>query len=86
MLTGLAALVTLEFLSAKTQKQIYQHMIEEEKREFAEHPKVEKIEMREYLLRRRLQRRGGRLVREPPSPRQGRVAQGARHPRPEVHP
>ena len=31
MLTGLAALVALQFLSASTQKQIYQHMIEEEK-------------------------------------------------------
>jgi len=50
MLTGLAALVTLEFLSARTQKQIYQHMIEEEKREFAEHPEVEKMEMREYYI------------------------------------
>ncbi len=50
MLTGLAALVTLEFLSARTQKQIYQHMIEEEKREFVEHPEVEKAEMRQYYL------------------------------------
>jgi VIT1/CCC1 family predicted Fe2+/Mn2+ transporter len=50
MLTGLATLVALQFLSAKTQKQIYQHMIEEEKREFAEHPEVEKIEMRQYYI------------------------------------
>ena len=50
MLTGLAALVTLEFLSARTQNQIYQHMIEEEKREFAEHPEVEKLEMRQYYV------------------------------------
>jgi VIT1/CCC1 family predicted Fe2+/Mn2+ transporter len=50
MLTGLVALVTLEFLSARTQKQIYQHMIEEEKREFAEHPEVEKAEMRRYYV------------------------------------
>jgi len=50
MLTGLAALVTLEFLSARTQKEIYQHMIEEEKREFAEHPEVEKMEMRQYYI------------------------------------
>ncbi len=50
MLTGLATLVALEYLSAKTQKQIYQHMIEEEKREFAEHPEVEKAEMREYYV------------------------------------
>jgi VIT1/CCC1 family predicted Fe2+/Mn2+ transporter len=50
MLTGLAALVTLEFLSARTQKQIYQHMIEEEKREFAEHPELEKMEMRQYYV------------------------------------
>jgi vacuolar iron transporter family protein len=50
MLTGLAALVTLEFLSARTQKQIYQHIIEEEKREFAEHPEVEKTEMRQYYV------------------------------------
>ena len=50
MLTGLAALVTLEFLSARTQKQIYQHMIEEEKTEFAEHPEVEKTEMRQYYI------------------------------------
>ena len=42
--------MTLEFLSARTQKQIYQHMIEEEKREFAEHPEVEKIEMRQYYV------------------------------------
>lgn len=50
MLTGLATLVALEYLSAKTQKQIYQHMIEEEKREFAEHPEVERTEMREYYV------------------------------------
>jgi vacuolar iron transporter family protein len=50
MLTGLAALVTLEFLSARTQKQIYQHMIEEERREFAEHPELEKAEMRRYYV------------------------------------
>ncbi len=50
MLTGLAALVTLEFLSARTQKQIYEHMIEEEKREFVEHPEVEKAEMRQYYV------------------------------------
>jgi VIT1/CCC1 family predicted Fe2+/Mn2+ transporter len=50
MLTGLAALVTLEFLSARTQKQIYQHMIEEEKKEFADHPDVEKMEMRQYYV------------------------------------
>jgi len=50
MLTGLAALVTLEFLSARTQRQVYEHMVEEEKREFAEHPDVEKTEMRQYYL------------------------------------
>ena len=50
MLTGLVALVTLEFLSARTQKQIYEHMIEGEKREFAEHPEVEKMEMRQYYI------------------------------------
>ncbi len=50
MLTGLAALVTLEFLSARTQRQIYQHMIEEERREFAEHPELEKTEMRQYYI------------------------------------
>jgi vacuolar iron transporter family protein len=50
MLTGLAALVALQFLSARTQKQIYQHMIEEEKREFAEHPEVERMEMRQYYV------------------------------------
>lgn len=50
MLTGLATLVALEYLSSKTQKQIYQHMIEEEKREFAEHPEIEKTEMREYYV------------------------------------
>jgi len=50
MLTGLVALVTLEFLSARTQKQIFQHMIEEEKREFVEHPEVEKLEMRQYYV------------------------------------
>lgn len=50
MLTGLVALVTLEFLSARTQKQIYEHMIEEEKKEFAEHPEVEKMEMRQYYI------------------------------------
>ncbi len=50
MLTGLVALVTLEFLSARTQKQIFQHMIEEEKREFVEHPEVEKAEMRQYYI------------------------------------
>ena len=49
-LTGLATLVALEYLSAKTQKQIYQHMIDEEKREFAEHPELEKTEMREYYI------------------------------------
>jgi vacuolar iron transporter family protein len=50
MFTGLATLVVLEFLSARTQNQIYQHMIEEEKREFVEHPEVEKVEMREYYI------------------------------------
>ena len=50
MLTGLAALVALQYLSAKTQKEIYEHMIDEEKREFAEHPEVEKAEMREYYI------------------------------------
>ena len=50
MLTGLVALVTLEFLSARTQKQIYEHMIDGEKREFAEHPEVEKMEMRQYYI------------------------------------
>jgi vacuolar iron transporter family protein len=50
MLTGFATLLVLEFLSARTQKQIYQHMIEEEKKEFAEHPEVEKVEMREYYI------------------------------------
>jgi vacuolar iron transporter family protein len=50
MLTGFAALVALQLLSARTQNQIYQHMIEEEKVEFAEHPEVEKEEMRRYYL------------------------------------
>lgn len=50
MLTGLATLVVLQYLSAKTQKEIYQHMIEEERREFAEHPEVEKTEMRHYYI------------------------------------
>jgi len=50
MLTGLVALVTLEFLSARTQKQIYEHMIEGEKKEFTEHPEVEKTEMRQYYI------------------------------------
>jgi vacuolar iron transporter family protein len=50
MLTGLATLVVLQFLSAKTQKDIYRHMVEEEKREFAEHPEVEKAEMKQYYV------------------------------------
>lgn len=51
MLTGLATLIALQYLSAKTQKEIYQHMIEEEKREFVEHPEAEKMEMREYYIK-----------------------------------
>jgi VIT1/CCC1 family predicted Fe2+/Mn2+ transporter len=50
MLTGLATLVALQFLSATTQREIYDHMIEEEKKEFADHPDVEKIEMRDYYV------------------------------------
>ena len=50
MLTGLATLVALQFLSANTQKQIYEHMIEEEKKEFAEDPNIEKGEMRAYYI------------------------------------
>ena len=50
MLTGLATLVALQFLSAKTQKEIYEHMIEEEKKEFVENPNVEKIEMHKYYI------------------------------------
>ncbi len=50
MLTGLATLVALEFLSSKTQKQIYLRMIADEEREFSEHPEVEKMEMREYYI------------------------------------
>ena len=50
MLTGLATLVALQFLSAKTQKEIYEHMIEEEKKEFVEDPDMEKIEMRKYYI------------------------------------
>ncbi len=50
MLTGLATLVALQFLSATTQREIYEHMIEEEKKEFAEHPDVEKREMRNYYV------------------------------------
>ena len=50
MLTGLAALVALQYLSAKTQREVYEHMIDEERREFAEHPEVEKAEMREYYI------------------------------------
>ena len=49
-LTGLATLVVLEFLSAKTQKEIYDRMVEEERREYAEDPEVEKREMREYYI------------------------------------
>ena len=50
MLTGLATLVALQFLSATTQREIYEHMIEEEKMEFADHPEVEKTEMRDYYV------------------------------------
>jgi VIT1/CCC1 family predicted Fe2+/Mn2+ transporter len=50
MLTGLATLVVLEFLSAKTQKQIYDHMVEQEKAEYGEDPEIEKKEMREYYV------------------------------------
>ena len=50
MLTGLATLVALQFLSAKTQKEIYEHLIEEEKKEFVEDPDMEKIEMRKYYI------------------------------------
>lgn len=50
MLTGLATLVVLEFLSAKTQKEIYDRMVEEERAEYAEDPEVEKREMREYYV------------------------------------
>jgi VIT1/CCC1 family predicted Fe2+/Mn2+ transporter len=50
MLTGLATLVTLQFLSAKTQKEIYDHMIEVEEREFVEQPEIEKLEMRDYYV------------------------------------
>ncbi len=50
MLTGLATLVTLQFLSAKTQKQIYEHMIEKEDEEFERWPDVEKSEMRKYYI------------------------------------
>ena len=50
MLTGLATLVALQFLSAKTQKELYNHMIEEERKEYAEYPEIEKEEMREYYV------------------------------------
>jgi VIT1/CCC1 family predicted Fe2+/Mn2+ transporter len=50
MLTGLATLVVLEFLSARTQKEIYDRMVEEERREYAEDPEIEKREMREYYI------------------------------------
>lgn len=50
MLTGLATLVALQYLSAKTQKEVYDHMVEEERREFAEHPEIEKAEMRKYYI------------------------------------
>lgn len=49
-LTGLAALVSLQLLSARTQNQIYRHMVEEEKREFDEHPDIEKEEMWRYYI------------------------------------
>ncbi len=50
MLTGLATLVALEYLSAKTQYQTYERMTADEKKDFAEHPEVEKSEMREYYI------------------------------------
>jgi VIT1/CCC1 family predicted Fe2+/Mn2+ transporter len=50
MLTGLATLVVLEFLSAKTQKEIYSRMVERERAEYAEDPEIEKREMREYYV------------------------------------
>lgn len=50
MLTGFATLMTLEFLGSKTQREIQQHMVEEEMREFVEHPEVEKSEMRQYYV------------------------------------
>jgi VIT1/CCC1 family predicted Fe2+/Mn2+ transporter len=50
MLTGLATLVALEFLSARTQKEIYDRMVEEERAEYAEGPEIEKREMREYYV------------------------------------
>lgn len=49
-LTGLATLIALQYLSAKTQKEIYQRMIEEERKEFDEEPEVEKMEMRKYYI------------------------------------
>jgi VIT1/CCC1 family predicted Fe2+/Mn2+ transporter len=49
-LTGLATLVALQFLSATTQREIYEHMIEGEKKEFADRPDVEKMEMRDYYV------------------------------------
>jgi VIT1/CCC1 family predicted Fe2+/Mn2+ transporter len=50
MLTGLATLVVLQYLSARTQRQLYDHMVDEERREFSEHPEIEKAEMRRYYL------------------------------------
>jgi VIT1/CCC1 family predicted Fe2+/Mn2+ transporter len=50
MLTGLATLMTLEYLGAKTQREIQEHMVEHEKKEFAEHPEDEKSEMRQYYI------------------------------------
>lgn len=50
MLTGLATLVALQYLSASTQKEIYGHMVDNERREFDDHPEIEKAEMREYYV------------------------------------
>jgi VIT1/CCC1 family predicted Fe2+/Mn2+ transporter len=49
-LTGLATLIALQYLSAKTQKEVFQHMIEEERKEFQDEPEVEKLEMRKYYI------------------------------------
>jgi VIT1/CCC1 family predicted Fe2+/Mn2+ transporter len=48
MITGLATLIVLQFLSAKTQKEIYQHLIDIEQKEFDEHPELEQKEMKSY--------------------------------------
>jgi VIT1/CCC1 family predicted Fe2+/Mn2+ transporter len=48
MLTGLATLIVIQILSVRTQKETYQHLIEVERREFDEHPEIERAEMKRY--------------------------------------